>query len=282
MRRANASSVGLGAIILGALALVVGLLVLHANPRIFATEKCVIADGGVTHSLGTAQANNAAIIAAQGLKRGFTSTGVTVALATAIQESGLRNLDYGDRDSVGLFQQRPSQGWGEPAALVNPHYSSWRFFDALGKVPGWEDMAVTEAAQAVQRSAFPDAYADHEDEARAWALALTGEGGGTVACDLGAATGTTSDAFAARIEEDFGPGVYAVDIAPTTDGTVVTVRGADASAARALFAWAVSVAGAESVAAVTLDTDAWTRDSEDPEDPQPGVVVVRLTPATAS
>lgn len=90
-----------------------------------------------------------------------------IALATAMQESSLRNIDYGDRDSVGLFQQRPSAGWGTVEQIMNPAYSAGKFFKALVKIPGWDTMAVTEAAQKVQISAFPDAYAKWEAMARA-------------------------------------------------------------------------------------------------------------------
>jgi len=85
-----------------------------------------------------------------------------VALATAMQESTLRNLNYGDRDSLGLFQQRPSQGWGTPAQVTDPVYATKIFIDRLTKVPGWEQLPVTVAAQIVQRSAFPEAYAKWE------------------------------------------------------------------------------------------------------------------------
>jgi len=87
---------------------------------------------------------------------------VTIALATALQESALRNLDHGDRDSLGLFQQRPSQGWGSPAQVTDPNYSARIFYDRLLQVPDWEDQPVTVAAQTVQRSAFPSAYAKWE------------------------------------------------------------------------------------------------------------------------
>src|SRR5438477_637501 len=68
-------------------------------------------------------------------------------------------------DSIGLFQQRPSQGWGTPAQLADPDYAATKFFQALLKVPGWQTMALTDAAQAVHKSAFPDAYAKWEPEA---------------------------------------------------------------------------------------------------------------------
>jgi len=83
-------------------------------------------------------------------------------LATAMQESTLRNINYGDRDSLGLFQQRPSQGWGTPAEVTDPVYSTTLFLEKLLEVPGWEQLPVTVAAQTVQRSAFPNAYAKWE------------------------------------------------------------------------------------------------------------------------
>ena len=98
----------------------------------------------------------------------------SIALATAYQESKLYNLEHGDRDSVGLFQQRPSQGWGTPEEILDPEHSINAFYDALPRVDGYETMAITVAAQPVQRSAFPEAYADHEADARALASALTG------------------------------------------------------------------------------------------------------------
>jgi cell wall-associated NlpC family hydrolase len=85
-----------------------------------------------------------------------------VGLATAMQESGLRNINYGDRDSLGLFQQRPSQGWGSPAEVTDPVFATTTFFQRLIQVPGWDQLPITVAAQTVQRSAFPDAYAQWE------------------------------------------------------------------------------------------------------------------------
>ena len=109
----------------------------------------------------------------------------TIALATAYQESKLYNLESGDRDSLGLFQQRPSQGWGTEAQVQNPYYATNAFYDALDKVDGYESMRVTEAAQEVQRSGFPEAYADHEADARVLASALTGNSPHAFSCRLG-------------------------------------------------------------------------------------------------
>lgn len=120
-------------------------------------------------ALDAEQVANAAVIAATGRQMGIPERGVVVALATAAQESRLRNLDYGDRDSVGLFQQRPSQGWGQLAELMRPEYAATKFYEALQRIPGWEQLPLTEAAQAVQRSAFPTAYARWETLAAALA-----------------------------------------------------------------------------------------------------------------
>lgn len=96
----------------------------------------------------------------------------------------MRNLAHGDRDSLGLFQQRPSQGWGTPAQVQDPHYAAAKFYDALVKIKNYQQLAVTVAADRVQRSAFPNAYADHEDDARVLASALTGQSKGAFSCTV--------------------------------------------------------------------------------------------------
>jgi hypothetical protein len=111
------------------------------------------------------QVANARIIIAVGADRQVPGQGQVIAVATALQESRLRNLRGGDRDSIGLFQQRPSQGWGTPAQLSDPAYQAGKFYDKLLTVDGWQSMALTEAAQAVQVSAFPNAYAKHKPAA---------------------------------------------------------------------------------------------------------------------
>jgi hypothetical protein len=137
-------------------------------------ESCSATVNKHSVALSIEQAENASIIAAVAERRGLPARAVTIAIATAYQESKLQNLDEGDRDSLGLFQQRPSQGWGTPKQVTNPYYAANAFYDALVKVDGYEQMEITDAAQEVQRSAFPDAYADHEADGRAIASALTG------------------------------------------------------------------------------------------------------------
>ncbi|MET9608385.1 C40 family peptidase [Streptomyces sp. NPDC006512] len=119
------------------------------------------------------QIPNAKAIQATGVAMKVPVRGQIVALATALQESGLRNLDYGDRDSLGLFQQRPSQGWGTPEQVRDPVYASTKFYEGLLEVSGWESMTVTQAAQAVQASGFPDAYAKWEPLATALQKAVS-------------------------------------------------------------------------------------------------------------
>ncbi|MEU4422835.1 hypothetical protein AB0F81_19580 [Actinoplanes sp. NPDC024001] len=145
-------------------------------------ECTVSADGEVT--LDTVQMANAATIAAVGVRRGMPEQAVVVALATAFQESKLENLDNGDRDSVGLFQQRPSQGWGTVEQIKDPRYAAGKFYSALKKVKGWQEMRVTDAAQTVQRSAYPEAYEKWADESRVLAAALTGRATGAVECTV--------------------------------------------------------------------------------------------------
>ncbi|MER6923256.1 heavy metal transporter, partial [Streptomyces spiralis] len=122
-------------------------------------------DDGASYEFTPEQAVNAATIAAVGTGRGMPERAVTIALATALQESGLRNIEHGDRDSLGLFQQRPSQGWGTPKQIMEPTYAAGVFYEHLAKVPGYTRLPLTVAAQRVQRSGFPQAYAKHEPDA---------------------------------------------------------------------------------------------------------------------
>ena len=146
----------------------------HREPAAVCTTGSVV--------LALDQAANAATIAAVGKRMGLPDHAVTVALATALQESGLRNLSYGDRDSLGLFQQRPSQGWGTPARIRTPRLSAASFYRHLTKIPHWQALPVTVAAQRVQRSAAPDAYGQWEVPARQLAVALTGARPGGFTC----------------------------------------------------------------------------------------------------
>jgi cell wall-associated NlpC family hydrolase len=160
--------------VVASLAAVVGAIA--AAPDSSTTSICKAGPGegpANTENLSSAQLGNAQIIAQVGVSMGVPMPGETIAIATALQESDLQNLDYGDRDSLGLFQQRPSQGWGTPAQIMNPSYAARQFYTQLLQVPGWRSMSTTEAAQAVQRSGFPEAYEKWSGEAAALAADFT-------------------------------------------------------------------------------------------------------------
>ena len=127
---------------------------------------------------------NAQIIVQIGRDLGVPERGIIIALATAMQESSLRNINYGDRDSLGLFQQRPSTGWGTPEQILDAAHAARLFYGGplnpnkgmtrgLLDIPGWQSMSLTQAAQAVQISAFPNAYAKWEASATAWLAQLS-------------------------------------------------------------------------------------------------------------
>ena len=120
------------------------------------------------------QAQIAATIAGVAYHRGMASRAVTVAYATAMQETHLHDPSYGDRDSVGVFQQRPSEGWGPASKLINPVYASTRFFQALAQVHAYQKMPVYKAAQAVQHSADGYAYQQYQALASRLTPAFTG------------------------------------------------------------------------------------------------------------
>ena len=127
--------------------------------------------------LDTQQASIAATIAGVAHRQSMPSTAVTVAYATAMQESKLHNLDYGDMDSVGVFQQRPSEGWGPRNKLEDPVYATTKFFRALKAVPGYQRLPIYQAAQDVQHSADGSAYIQYEKMAAEMSAAFTGQHG---------------------------------------------------------------------------------------------------------
>jgi LysM repeat protein len=139
--------------------------------------------GGPVTVLNDEMRANAAVIVQTGRNLGVPDYGIVIALAAAMQESSLRNISWGDLDSVGLFQQRPSAGWGSIEQLTTPEYAARLFYGGpsnpnrgrtrgLLDIPGWQSMTVTRAAQSVQVSAYPNAYAKWETSARAWLAEL--------------------------------------------------------------------------------------------------------------
>ena len=201
---------------------------------------CTVSSNGEV-TLDTVQMANAATITAVGVRRGMPEQAVVIALATALQESKLENLDDGDRDSVGLFQQRPSQGWGTVEKIKDPRYASDKFYAALRRVKGWQKMRVTDAAQRVQRSAYPNAYDKWVDEAKILAHALTGRAIGAVACTVPGTPamrgGAAAAALMAGLKLDWGTGL-GKSAAEQAAGLTVAVT--DASAGWRYAHWLVS------------------------------------------
>ncbi|WP_229405415.1 hypothetical protein [Micromonospora sp. NBRC 110038] len=119
--------------------------------------------------LDAEQTANAKAIIAATKKTGLDERAAVISIGTALQESKLQNLghlgDRNDHDSLGLFQQRPSSGWGTPEQITDPQYATTAFLKGLRQVDGWHDMPLTDAAQTVQVSAYPDAYAQWEQQA---------------------------------------------------------------------------------------------------------------------
>ncbi|MGV9265094.1 hypothetical protein ACWDRR_10570 [Kitasatospora sp. NPDC003701] len=179
-------------------------------------EGCAVKTSSGEGTLEIPQAANAATIAAVAHSRGLPDRAVTISLATAMQESKIRNLAGGDRDSVGLFQQRPSQGWGTVQQIMDPVYATNKFLDGLVKVPGYTRLPLTDAAQQVQKSGYPQAYAKHETKATLLASALTGREAAALNCvvhdfaapeaetddETAAATGSTAPSAAAAPRPD--------------------------------------------------------------------------------
>ncbi|WP_426996451.1 hypothetical protein [Pseudarthrobacter sp. N5] len=222
------------------------------------TEVCTAVVGSQTAELATDQAANAALITAVAVRRGMPARAATIALATAMQESKLRNIDHGDQagpDSRGLFQQRPSQGWGTEEQVMDPLHATNAFYDALEKIAGYDSLEITDAAQQVQRSAFPRAYAQHEGMGRAFASALTGQTPQALDCtlrspDSAGQTGSLIDELMAA----YGA------VSVVADGGTVVVE-ASGGQAWSVAQWAVANAKELSVTQVDVEGRSWNRSS---------------------
>jgi hypothetical protein len=218
---------------------------------------CRATASGKNVTFSPEQTANAATITALALKRGLPARAATIANATAIQESKLRNIRFGDRDSLGLFQQRPSQGWGTEAQILDPVHAANKFYDALVKIDGYETMEITKVAQEVQRSGFPQAYADHEEEGRILASTLAGHSEGGVGCRLDAPTASTPAAsLAKRLTAEMG-------VPTTVEGANVRATGRNAQLAWAAGSWAMAHAEADGITSVTVGDRTWTRERDE-------------------
>ncbi|WP_242613998.1 hypothetical protein [Actinomadura roseirufa] len=224
------------------------------------------------------QGANASTIAAVAFRKQLPERAVVIAYATALQESHIRNLPGGDRDSVGMFQQRPSQGWGSPDKLRDPVQSTSKFFDALVKVKDYLDRDLHDAAQRVQRSADGRAYAQHESDGKLLARAFTGREPATARCwyppddkiarHRPEAIREMRRAFGGRLQVD---APAAAGAAPAWDA----VRVVNARAGWAVASWLVTHARTYGLAEIRYNGrhwraddghDGWTKDADAPTD----------------
>ncbi len=203
MRLSHRGKVALNSVLALATVAVVLAVVLgwKSATQPFRPAACEATAAGTTFQVTPEQMANAATIAGIAMKRHLPARAATIALATARQESKFINVDYGDRDSLGLFQQRPSQGWGTAAQVKDPGHATNAFYDALVKVHGYQSMQITKVAQKVQRSAYPEAYADHEPEGRVLASALTGHSTAALTCRLTTPSGPVARRGCGAIEQ---------------------------------------------------------------------------------
>jgi hypothetical protein len=282
-----------------AIVVVAVVLVLERGRVVPVTVQCQVDSASGVVTLSPDQMANAATISAVGTSRSLPERAISIALATSMQESHLVNLPEGDRDSVGLFQQRPSQGWGTAAQIADPVYTTNKFYDALVQVPNYTEIPLTEAAQDVQHSAYPNAYAQHEADATTAARALTGRDPAALSCqmnDVGSvATGTAApdtglqpgaQAVATQLRKEFGGTVRTRAAGPggsgssDASGSSGSSASAEASAAAAglvldaapagvsddarqgwaLAHWAVANAAALHVSQVSWGGKVWSGD----------------------
>lgn len=229
------------------------------SSEILVREHCTAIVGPDSFKLAPDQAANAALISAVSLDRGLPARAASIGIATGFQESKLRNIDYGDEagpDSRGLFQQRPSQGWGSEEQVMDPVYAANRFYQELEElVPDFEDLDITVAAQKVQRSAFPDAYADHEPEGRAYASALTGHSPAALNCVLKSpAEPGDATAMSAALQDQLSSARPQV----SDDGRTATIP-ASGTRGWALVQWAVANADQFGITSASFGGQGWVR-----------------------
>lgn len=220
-------------------------------------KECSATALGRTVNFAPDQMSNAATITAIALKRDLPARAATIALATAIQESKLRNIKYGDRDSLGLFQQRPSQGWGTPEQILDPHHATNAFYDALIKVDTWQQGSITVVAQEVQKSAYPEAYADHEQEGRLLASTLAGHSPEGLVCRLPTPERPGSpDLVVSLVDEEYG-------LTAQSAGGAATIAAPSEQIAWSLGHWSVAKAIDTGATSVTVGDRMWTRTDKD-------------------
>lgn len=235
------------------------------------------------------QLTHAATIVAAAVRRDLPERAAAIALATALQESKLRNLSTGDRDSVGLFQQRASQGWGTPEQLQDPRYAAGEFYDHLIRVQGWQKMRLTDAAQAVQRSAHPELYQQWEPDAVTLAAALLGDEAGAVTCQLRRPPDRSGEQASTALVAELAADLGKLTVNPSVEGdtpilTVAVGGGAKSRLGWQSAHWFVAKAHEYGVRRVAFDGDVWTADSgkwvRDGSAPDEAFVEVRVAAAS--
>jgi hypothetical protein len=263
-----------GASLVVVLALGIGAYALLSYVRPYLHgDSCEVRTPEGAVKLDLEQAANAATIAAVSQRKRLPEKALVIAYATAFQESKIRNLIGGDRDSIGLFQQRPSQGWGKAEKISDPAYATSRFFDALVKVKHYQELPVHVAAQKVQRSADGSLYAQHEASAKVMAAGYTGRVISSVRCwySPDRRTKPRQAAAAQLLQTGYGPRVR-------LKGDVVTVDGP--ALGWSVAAWAVSQAQSYGLTEVSYDGKHWRADDgfsgwTDDKKASPSQVVIR-------
>jgi hypothetical protein len=237
-----------------AICLGVGLLAIKfAGKTLEPPTECLAGPSGQPVGLTVGQAGIAATIAGVASHRNMPTRAVAIAYATALQESKLANLHYGTLDSVGVFQQRPSEGWGTAQQIEHPVYATERFFAALVQVPRYRRLPIYQAAQDVQRSADGSAYGQYAGVGTVLARAFTGTQPHAVWCSYGSPVGKPRLAAARTALEDafgkLGAGLTAdpaarVDVTGTRQGWAVA-------------AWLVSHAASYGISDVRYAGQVW-------------------------
>ncbi|MDR1387110.1 MAG: hypothetical protein LBJ44_05885 [Propionibacteriaceae bacterium] len=220
--------------------------------------------GQQTAQLTPEQAANAALIAGVATQRGLAPRAVSIALTTAFQESGIRNLDYGDLDSLGLFQQRPAAGWGTPEQIMDPIYSTNKFYDAMVRVPNWADSDIGDVAQAVQISAYPDYYDKHVARARLLASALSGQTAAAWSCLVRDPAPADPAALTHELGRTYGGALRLIESTPADSErpAQLVFQATSPEAAWSAGAFAQSWAMATGVSRVQVGPMSWTAQPE--------------------
>jgi len=256
------AGIGIGLLVLALIAGVVGIFSWASSrwstPPSPPDPVCEATIQSQSAQLDPEQSQNAAIIAGVAAQRQLVPRAVSIALTTALQESGLRNLDYGDLDSLGLFQQRPSMGWGTPEQIMDPYYSTGKFFDVMVTVDDWQTADIGDVAQEVQRSGYPDAYEQHVDRARLLASALSGQTPAAWSCIVQGSPTPDPAQLTSAMTQAYGSAIKVLSTPATSaQPASLTIAATGDEVAWSAAAFAVSWASQTGVSAVTVGQFQW-------------------------